>query len=90
MTHNEVGWSDMDVHRNGRPSWPGRVVRVTPLGAFMRLDVALADGTDVRVELSRDRYAALEPRIGETLFVAPRDLKVFRDPSEQAQPAASY
>ena len=52
----------------------------------MRLDVALADGTDVRVELSRDRFAALEPRIGETFFVAPRDLKVFRDPSEQPQP----
>jgi sulfate/thiosulfate transport system ATP-binding protein len=80
---------ELTHERNGRPSWPGRVVRVTPLGAFMRLDVALADGTDVRVELSRDRYAALEPRIGETLFVAPRDLKVFRDPSEQPQPAAS-
>ncbi len=73
---------------NGRPSWPGRVIRVTPLGASVRLDVALADGTDVRVELSRDRYAALGARIGETLFVAPKDLKVFLDPAHQPEPAA--
>jgi sulfate transport system ATP-binding protein len=59
------------------------------LGAFVRLDVALADGTAVRVELTRERYAALEPRIGETLFVAPRDLKVFLDPSQQSQPVIS-
>ena len=47
------------------------------LGAFVRLDVELTDGNAVRVELSRERYAALEPQIGETMFVAPRDLKVF-------------
>jgi sulfate transport system ATP-binding protein len=80
---------ELTHERNGRPSWPGRVVRVTPLGAFVRLDVELADGTAVRVELTRERYAALEPRIGATLFVAPRDLKVFVDPSRQSQPATS-
>jgi sulfate/thiosulfate transport system ATP-binding protein len=68
---------ELSHERNGRPSWPGQVTRVTPLGAFVRLDVLLGDGTDVRVELSRDRFAALEPHIGETFFVAPRDLKIF-------------
>jgi sulfate/thiosulfate transport system ATP-binding protein len=77
---------DLSHERNGGPGWPGRVLRVTPLGAFVRLDVALADGTDVRVELSRERYAALNTRIGETLFVTPRDLKVFHD---QSQPFGS-
>jgi sulfate transport system ATP-binding protein len=80
---------ELTHERNGRPAWPGRVVRVTPLGAYVRLDVSLADGTAVRVELSRERYAALEPRIGESLFVAPRDLKVFLDPSQQSHHAAS-
>ena len=79
---------DLEVthERNGRPSWPGRVVRVTPLGPFVRLDVVLADGTDVRVEISRDRFAALEPRVGETLYVAaqrpqgiPRSIRAARD-----------
>src|SRR5262249_972594 len=77
---------DLDVihQRNGTPAWPGGVVRVIPLGGLVRLDVELTDGTDVRVELSRERYAELEPRLGEPLFVAPRDLKVFLD---QPQPA---
>jgi sulfate transport system ATP-binding protein len=70
---------DLTHERNGRASWPGKVVRVTPLGASVRLDVELADSNSVRVELTRQRYAALEPRIGETIFVAPRDLKVFLD-----------
>ena len=74
---------DLTHERNGKPSWPGRVVRVTPLGAFVRLDVELADGNSVRVELTRQRYAALEPRVGDSIFVAPRDLKVFLD---QEQP----
>jgi len=70
---------DLTHERNGRPSWPGRVTRVTPLGAFVRLDVELTDSSSVRVELTRQRYAAVEPQIGETIFLAPRDLKVFLD-----------
>jgi ABC-type sulfate/molybdate transport systems ATPase subunit len=76
---------DLTHERNGRPSWAGQVVRVTPLGAYVRLDVTLTDGTGVRVEVSRERYAALEqPTAGASLYVAPRDYKVFL---EQAQPA---
>jgi len=73
---------DLSHDHDGGHSWPGRVVRVTPLGAFVRLEVELADGTEVRVELSRERCAALEPRVGESLFVAPRDLKIFLDQSQ--------
>jgi len=75
---------DLTHERNGRTSWPGRVTRVTPLGAFVRVDVELTDRSSVRVELTRQRYAALDPRIGETIFLLPRDLKVFLD---QSQPA---
>jgi sulfate/thiosulfate transport system ATP-binding protein len=76
---------ELTHERNGRSGWAGEVARVTPLGAFVRLDVTLTDGTGVRVELSRERYAALEkPYAGVRVFVAPRDYKVFLD---QAQPA---
>jgi sulfate transport system ATP-binding protein len=74
---------DLTRERNGRALWSGRVKRVTPLGASVRLDIELADSHSVRVELTRQRFAALEPHIGETIFVSPRDLKVFLD---QAQP----
>ncbi len=76
---------ELSHDQNGRPSWPGRVVRMTPLGAFVRLEIELADGTEVRVELSRERFAALEPRVGESLYVAPRDLKIFLDQSQSVQ-----
>jgi sulfate/thiosulfate transport system ATP-binding protein len=74
---------DLTRERNGRASWAGKVTRVTPLGASVRIDIELADSNSVRVELTRQRYAALEPHIGETIFVAPRDVKVFLD---QTQP----
>ena len=72
------------TQRNGKPAWAGQVARVMPLGAFVRVDVALNDGTSARVEVSRERYAALEqPQPGARLYVAARDYKVFL---EQAQP----
>jgi hypothetical protein len=45
----------------------------------VRLDVELADQSSLRVELTRERYAAIEPQVGDSIFVAPRDLKVFLD-----------
>jgi sulfate transport system ATP-binding protein len=76
---------DLTYERNGKPSWAGYVTRVMPLGASVRVDVTLNDGTGVRVEVSRERYAALEqPPVGAPLFVAARDFKVFVD---QVQPA---
>jgi sulfate/thiosulfate transport system ATP-binding protein len=70
---------DLTRERNGRPAWPGTVARVTPLGAFVRIDVELADSHRVKVELTRERFAALEPQLGQPVFVCPRDLKVFLD-----------
>jgi sulfate transport system ATP-binding protein len=63
--------------RNGKPSWPGRVVRITPLGALVRLDVKLEDGTDIRVEITRERYAELQPNVGADFFITPRESTVF-------------
>jgi sulfate transport system ATP-binding protein len=76
---------DIDLTHDRRgAAWAGKVVRVIPLGGVVRLDVELSDGTGVRVEISRDRYAELDPRVGEALFVAPRDLKIFRDQQRTA------
>ncbi len=55
-----------------------------PLGPCVRLDVSLTDGSRVRVEVSRERYAALnQPHAGMPLYVTARDYKVFLD---QARP----
>jgi len=70
---------DLDVsrHCNGHPSWPGRVRRLVPLGALVRLEVGLDDGSEVRVQLTRERCNELSLTQGDHVFITPRDLKVF-------------
>ncbi|WP_145279686.1 sulfate/molybdate ABC transporter ATP-binding protein [Tautonia plasticadhaerens] len=76
---------DVDRHRNGHPCWPGKVRRLVPLGGHVRLEVELPDGTDVLVQLGRDRHADLALVPGDDVFVTPRALKVFL----AAEPTAS-
>jgi sulfate transport system ATP-binding protein len=70
---------DLDLAResNGRPTWPGRGARIAPLGPLVRLAVELDDGMEVRVELTRDRYAALEPQVGSPYFLTAWESTVF-------------
>jgi sulfate transport system ATP-binding protein len=68
---------EVDRHRNGHPSWPGTVRRLVPLGGHVRLEVALANGTEVLVQLGRDRQAELALAAGDEVYVTPRELKVF-------------
>ena len=50
---------------------------VSSAGAIMRLELADAEKQVLQVELARDRYDALAPRIGERLYVRPNKLRVF-------------
>ena len=75
---------DLAFQQNGSPAWAGRVSRVIPLGSLVRIDVELNDGTNARVELTRDRFAAILPQVGQTLFVESKEIKVF---SAEVQPA---
>jgi sulfate transport system ATP-binding protein len=72
---------DFEVHRtpNGKPAWTARLRRLTPLGGFARLDLVLTDGTNLHVQLSRERCLELGLADGDTVFVSPKDLKVFHD-----------
>ncbi len=63
--------------RNGRPAWTARVRRLTRLGAFVRLDLVLLDGTSLHVQITRERSRELSLADGEDVFVTPKDLKVF-------------
>ncbi|HEX8202433.1 MAG TPA: sulfate ABC transporter ATP-binding protein [Isosphaeraceae bacterium] len=72
---------DLDItrHRNGRPSWPARVNRLTPLGGLVRLDLVLPDGMSLHVQITRERSRELALASGDDVFVAPKDMKVFHD-----------
>jgi len=45
-------------------------------GAIARLELR-SDDRILQVELARDRYDALMPRIGERLYIRPRKIRVF-------------
>jgi sulfate transport system ATP-binding protein len=64
-------------HRNGHPCWPAQIARLIRLGGLAHLEVTLADGTHLRVQLTRDRCEELDLATGDEVFVCPKDLKVF-------------
>ena len=72
---------DLEIirYRNGRPSWPARIRRLTHLGALVRAELTLHDGTDLHVQLTRDRHHELKLSAGEDVYVLPRDVKIFAD-----------
>ncbi|MDB5350754.1 MAG: sulfate transporter, ATPase subunit [Planctomycetota bacterium] len=72
---------DLDVMkiRNGRPAWPARIGKLTPLGGTVRLELTLHDGTSLLVELTRERALELNLHRGEDVFVSPKDMKVFHE-----------
>ncbi|HEX8199243.1 MAG TPA: sulfate/molybdate ABC transporter ATP-binding protein [Isosphaeraceae bacterium] len=70
---------DLDVDRqcSGEPCWPGRVARLTSLGGLARVVVDLPDGTGLQVQLTRERSLKLALAPGDTVFVTPKEPKVF-------------
>jgi sulfate transport system ATP-binding protein len=64
---------DLSRERDGQPAWPGRVRRLVPLGGQVRVEVSLADGTDLHVQLARghDLSDSLTP--DDPVFVRPLD-----------------
>ncbi len=70
---------DLEIsrHRDQRPSWVARVRRMTHLGALVRLELTLFDGTDLLVQLPSDRARELALEQGEDVHVMPKDVKVF-------------
>ena len=52
---------------------------INPAGAIVRLELKAEDGALLQVEVARDRFDNLAPRVGERLYVRPRKLRVFVD-----------
>jgi sulfate/thiosulfate transport system ATP-binding protein len=71
---------ELDIERtaNGVPALRARVVHVNPAGAVTRVHLeALDTGDAVHVEVSAGRGAELNLQVGETVYVAPRKVRVF-------------
>ncbi|TMA95047.1 MAG: sulfate ABC transporter ATP-binding protein, partial [Deltaproteobacteria bacterium] len=64
--------------RNGRPSLEVKVTHVTPARPVVKVRVySETFGVVLTVDVSWERYAELQPAVGDTVYVSPRQLRVF-------------
>jgi sulfate transport system ATP-binding protein len=77
---------DLEIarHRNGRPAWPARIRRLTALGGLVRAELLLRDGTELSVQLTRDRSVELDLARDDEVFVSPSNLRVHAGPTAPA------
>ncbi len=71
---------ELDIARvqNGVPSLKASVKRINPAGSMARIGLSSADGSDdIQVDLSVDRFAELELKLGDTVYVLPKKVRVF-------------
>ena len=63
---------------NGNGSLKARVERINPAGSVAKVFLLAADfGLGLNVEISPERYVELALKIGDTVFVSPRKVRVF-------------
>ncbi len=72
---------DVAVERNGHPALQAVVTRIHSAGPKVRLELQAASGEPLCAELSQERYRSLNIAPGSTVYVTPRDVKVFADES---------
>jgi len=69
---------DIALKQNGVPSLAAQVRRVNPTGSVARIGlVSIEQQSDIQVDLSLDRYAELNFKPGDTVFVLPKKVRVF-------------
>ncbi len=70
---------DVDVSPDGHPSLEAKVTRIHSAGPNVRLELAACSGERLCAELTQERYRSLDIKAGSTVYVTPRDVKVFAD-----------
>lgn len=68
---------DIDRTPEGEPSLRARIARINPAGAVARIGLTGSEGEDIQVDLPLDRFEELNLRVGETVYVSPRRMRVF-------------
>ncbi|HEY8353753.1 MAG TPA: sulfate ABC transporter ATP-binding protein [Methylophilaceae bacterium] len=75
---------DIDIRktRGDSPSFEATVSYIHSLGPLVRLELKRADHTDiVEAELTRERFKELNVSLGETVFISPKNVRVFLEQS---------
>jgi len=75
---------DIATEAEGTASLQARIVHINPLGSYVRVQLQLASNeAEVNVDITPHRYAELELKKGDLVFVAPRRIRVFVEPGTQ-------
>jgi sulfate transport system ATP-binding protein len=80
---------DIRRSRNGKPSFPARVVRTHSAGALARVSLESETAGSVMVELTLEEFARLALQQGETVYLYPKNARVFVPGETPATSAAS-
>jgi sulfate transport system ATP-binding protein len=83
----------VETQKNGRQSLKGTVGHMNVAGPHVRLHVITEYGESVDVEIPHERYQQLSLYVGATIFLVPREMKLFADGAEgyaAAQAAREY
>ena len=70
---------DVDVQQSGRSALRAVVTRIHSAGPNVRIDLRAASGEPLCAEMTQERYRSLAISVGSTVFVTPREVKVFAD-----------
>jgi len=70
---------EVAVTEDGHPSLRATVTRIHSAGPNVRLELHAVSGERLCAELTQERYHALNISNGSTVFVTPREVKVFAD-----------
>jgi sulfate/thiosulfate transport system ATP-binding protein len=63
---------------NGKPALATVLKHIQPVGAVIRLEVVRKDNEEIiDVELSREQYRSIDPKINDTLYLYPQRLQVY-------------
>src|SRR5690606_21315028 len=69
---------DIDRYPNGKASLVARVMQINPAGSVAKVRVMSDEfGIAINVDLNLERYGELSLNPGETIYVAPRRVRVF-------------
>jgi sulfate transport system ATP-binding protein len=79
---------EVDTLHSGGPSFPARVARVHSAGPNVRLELVAESGERLCVELPQERYRSRRIAAGSTVYVTPRDVKVFSGEDDHASDEA--
>jgi sulfate/thiosulfate transport system ATP-binding protein len=75
----------IDRHANGGNHFPARIKHINSAGPLVKVEAITEWGALVHVELSQERFQTLHLVKDESVFVIPKDVKVFQ--SREAPPA---